>query len=59
MNICMLPLYDYIMNLGYKFINCMYFMNILKLIPLGDFETGILKNSAAKLQEYIAHVNSA
>ena len=34
-------------------------VNTLKLIQLGDFVTGILKNSIAKFLEYIAYVNSA
>ena len=34
-------------------------VNTLQFIPLGNFETDILKNFIAKLLEYITHVNSA
>ena len=59
MNIYTLPLYDYIMNLSSSNV-CIFknstekyiaHVNTLKCIPLGDFETGIIKNSIVKLLE--------
>ena len=38
-----------------KFQEYIAHVNTLKLIPLEDFETGILKNSTTKLLEYIVH----